>query len=75
MTGATSKNIQIVCYGGVSVPKKIKGESKKEFASRTISYLVRKEGKSQSQAIAQALSMAGLSKRKKKKKKKKSRRK
>jgi hypothetical protein len=53
------------------VPKKIKGESKKAYASRTISYLVRNEGKSQAQAIAQALSMAGLSKKKKKKKKKK----
>ena len=61
-------SIQIAYYGGVSVPKKITGESKKSYASRTISYLVRKEGKSQAQAIAQALSMAGLSKKKKKKK-------
>jgi len=57
------------------MPKRKKGESKKSFASRAVSYLMRKEGKSQAQAIAQALSMAGLSKRKKKKKKKKSRRK
>ena len=53
------------------MPKKIKGESKKSYASRTISHLVRKEGKSKAQAIAQALSMAGLAKKKKKKKRKK----
>jgi len=58
------------------MPKRRKGESSKSFTQRTISYLVRKEGKPQAQAVAQALSMAGLSKTKKKvtKKKRKSRR-
>ena len=54
------------------MPKRKKGEGRNEYVSRAVSHLMKKEGKTQKQALGQAYGMArssGLSIPKKKPKK------